>query len=298
LSEQVGPLTAGAAVYLVGGFLCLLRRARSRSQAADPLNRGRTYLLVCGSLFVFYPTAIYLAVGMAKDREQLLEIALVNYLWPSLTLLCSLPLLNKRGSLWLIPGTGLALGGLFLVVTQGAEVSWASFFEQLQSNPAAFGLALAGAIAWAFYSNLARGLSGSATGGGVDLFIPASGLLLLVLRLLTPEPTHWSFKAGGEACLLGAITAISYGLWEVAMRQGNLLLVVAFSYCTPLFSTLVSCAYLGVSATAKLWIGCLLLISGSLVTWSCVSEPPAGASDPERRRFGLPSERQRSGSVK
>ena len=77
-------------------------------------------------MFIFYTAAIYLAVGLAKDREQLLEIALVNYLWPALTVLFSLPLLKKRASLWLVPGTALALTGVFLVMTQGAHVSWVS----------------------------------------------------------------------------------------------------------------------------------------------------------------------------
>jgi len=45
------------------------------------------------------------------------------------------------------------------------------------------------------------------------------------------------------------------------------LLVVACSYFTLLLATLVSCAYLRVSPSPKLWVGCLLLVSSSLVTW-------------------------------
>ena len=101
LSEQVGPLTAGAAAYLIGGSVCLLRPAWSAKAVTVILKLSRLYLLGCGSLFVFYTAAIYLVVGLAKDREQLLEVALVNYLWPALTILCSLPLLKKRANRWL-----------------------------------------------------------------------------------------------------------------------------------------------------------------------------------------------------
>lgn len=73
LSEKVGPLTAGAAVYLVGGSFCLLRLAWSAKPLAELLRLPRLYLLGCGSLFIFYTAAIYLAVGLAKDREQLLD---------------------------------------------------------------------------------------------------------------------------------------------------------------------------------------------------------------------------------
>ena len=274
LSEQVGPLTAGAAAYLVGGSLCLLRVGFSARPFRQLLGLPKSYLFGCGTLFVSYTAAIYLAVGMAEDREQVLEIALVNYLWPALTILFSLPLLKKRASLWLLLGTSLALAGVFLVMTQGANTSWASFREHLQINPAAYALALAAAVAWALYSNLARRWSGPENDGAVELFMPATGLVLLALRLLTTEPAGWSLQAVGEASGLAAITTLAYILWDLAMRKGNLLLVVACSYFTPLLSTLVSCAYLRVSPGPKLWVGCLVLVSGSLVTWLSVSERP------------------------
>ena len=275
LSEQVGPLTAGAAAYLIGGSVCLLRLAWSAKPVTGILKLPRLYLFGCGSLFIFYTAAIYLAVGLAKDREQLLEVALVNYLWPALTILCSLPLLKKRGNLWLWPGTALAVTGVVLVMTQGAHVSWSSFTQHLLSNPVAYALALAAAISWALYSNLTRRWSGPESDGAVSLFIPATGLILLALRLLTTEPTLWSLRAVGEASGLAAVTTLSYFLWDVSMRKGNLLLVVACSYFTPLLSTVVSCLYLGVSPSPKLWIGCLLLVSGSFMTWRSVSDRPA-----------------------
>ena len=277
LSEQVGPITAGTAVYLIGGCLCLARLAWSRKGITELLKLPRLYLLGCGSLFICYTAAIYLAVGLAKNRQQLLEIALVNYLWPALTVLFSLPLLKKRASFWLVPGTALALTGVFLVMMQGAHVSWVSWREHLQNNPAAYALALTAAISWALYSNLARRWAEPESGGAVELFLLATGLVLLALRFVISEPTGWSFRAVGEASALAAVTALAYALWDVAMRKGNLLLVVACSYFTPLLSTMVSCMYLKVSPSPKLWIGCLLLVSGSLITWRSVSDRPAPA---------------------
>jgi drug/metabolite transporter (DMT)-like permease len=275
LAEQHGPLTAGAAVYLIGGGFCLLRLTGSAKPLARMLNLPWRYLLGCGSLFVFYTGAIYLAVGLARDRDQLLEIALVNYLWPALTVLFSLRLLNKRASFWLVPGTALALTGVFMVLTQGNGVSWVSWKQHLQSSPAAYLLALAAAIAWALYSNLARRWSAPDSGGAVELFVPATGLVLLALRCTVTEHTDWSLHALGEATGLAAVTALGYVLWDAAMRKGNLLLVVACSYFTPLLSTVVSAVYLKVSPSPRLWIGCLLLVSGSFITWRSVSDWPA-----------------------
>jgi drug/metabolite transporter (DMT)-like permease len=223
-------------------------------------------------LFLFYTVALYLAVELSKDREQLLEIALLNYLWPALTIVFSLPLLKQRASLWLVPGTVLALTGVFVVMTQGASFSWVSWWERVQCAPAVYLLALAAAISWALYSNLARRWSEAAGDGAVELFIPVTGMVLLALRFTVSEPTVWNMPAVGEALALGTITALGYVLWEVAMRKGNLLFVVACSYFTPLLSTFVSSLYLKVSPNHRLWIGCLLLVLASLITWRSVRD--------------------------
>lgn len=272
LMEHVGPLTAGACAYLIGGFFCLLRWRRPEKTAGRILGLSPRYLLGCGSLFMIYTAAIYLAVGLAKDREQVIEVALVNYLWPALTVLFSLPLLRRKASVWLLPGTILALGGVLLVMTQGTHTSWPSFGRHVQENPAAYGLALLAAVSWGLYSNLARRWSGPGSEGAVGLFVPATGVVLLGIRLFTTEPVDWTARCAGEAAALAAFTTTAYVLWDLSMRKGNMLLVVACSYFTPLLTTLVSCLYLRVAAGPKLWMGCLLLVMGSLVTWRSVSD--------------------------
>jgi drug/metabolite transporter (DMT)-like permease len=271
LSEQVGPLTAAAAAYLLGGCFSLLRLWWLKSPISHFRQVSRRYLFGCGGLFVVYTTTIYLAVGLAQNREQVLEIALINYLWPALTILLSLPLLKQQATRWLLPGTALALVGVCLVMTQGAHLSWFSFWEHLQNNSAAYILALVAAVTWALYSNLTRRWSAPGSGGAVELFMLATGLVLLALRLLTTEPAGWSLPAVGELLSLAAITTLAYILWDVAMRKGNLLLVAVGSYFTPLLSTLVSCAYLQVAPSPKLWAGSALLVAGSLLSWFSVS---------------------------
>ena len=71
---------------------------------------------------------------------------------------------------------------------------------------------------------------------------------------------------------LGAATVLAYSCWDLAMRRGDILLVAAASYFTPLLSTLVSCLYLGIVPGAKLWLGCAVLVAGSLLSWRAVAE--------------------------
>jgi drug/metabolite transporter (DMT)-like permease len=98
-------------------------------------------------------------------------------------------------------------------------------------------------------------------------------VILLALRLFSPENGSWTVQAVIEACFLGFVTLIAYFLWDRAMRKGDVVLVAAFSYLTPLFSTIVSCLYLGIHAGLSLWIGCILIVTGSILSWISVSGP-------------------------
>lgn len=272
LSEQLGPLMAGAFVYLIGGAFCLVPLVRRRGAVWGLVKTSPWYLFGCGALFVLYTAVLFLAVGSAADRSQAIEIGLVNYLWPTATVLLSLALLNQRAGWLLLPGTVLALAGEFLVITHGDAVSWGSFWGHLHANPGPYALAFVGAVSWGLYSTLARRWSRPEAGGAVELFIPAAGFVLLILGLLSGESPAWSVRTGGEAVVLAGATVLAYTLWDGAMRKGNLLLVAACSYFTPLLSTLVSCAYLGVAPGWRLWLGCLVLMCGSFMTWRSVSD--------------------------
>jgi len=272
LSEQVGPVTAAAAVYLIGGIFGLTRLVGGRTHLQKIRKLPGRYWIGCGLLFILYMLALYWAVGKAHDRQQVLEVGLLNYLWPALTLLFSLFILGKKARPLLLPGTLFALVGIFLVIGQGAFISWVSLSRNLLANPSAYSLGLAAAFSWALYSNLTRRWAGCG-GGGVEIFIPATGIVFLILRIFSPEGGSWTLQAAGEAAFLGVATFVAYLLWDKAMREGDLVLVAAFSYLTPLFSTLVSCFYLGITASLSLWIGCLLIVAGSILSWISIYDP-------------------------
>ena len=64
-------------------------------------------------------------------------------------------------------------------------------------------------------------------------------------------------------------TALAYLFWDQAMKHGNKNLVTAFSYFTPLGSTLISGLYLHVTIGTGFGLAALLVISGAfLCKWS------------------------------
>ena len=73
---------------------------------------------------------------------------------------------------------------------------------------------------------------------GTGLFL---GLLLWALSANGySEPAVWSPRALGELAALSTSTVISYAAWDVAMRRGDVVFVVALSYFTPLLATVAS----------------------------------------------------------
>jgi drug/metabolite transporter (DMT)-like permease len=271
--ERLGPVTAGAIVYLLAGGGPLATQA-ARGEATPALRLPPRYLYGCGALFVGYTIAFFLALGASASRVQTLEVGLLNYLWPVLTLVLSGPLLGyrARGTLW--PGAALAILGVALVTLQGPGTSLHGWLASSR-NPLAAALGLAGAFAWAFYSNLVRRWGPRAGAGAVPWFLLASGAAFLVLALARAAAPRLTAGVLAECAALALVTGLGYLFWERAMRAGDHTLVAAASYLMPLFSTLVSCLYLRVAATGALWLGCALLVVGSLVSWASVR--PAAA---------------------
>ncbi len=276
LSEEVGPLKAGCAVYLTAGALLvvlhLVRGPSPRSVLALP----KLFLFGCGGLFLAYGLLLFLALASARDRAQAVEVGLLNYLWPALTLALSVPVLGNRARPGFLAGTALALTGVWLVIAHDAPASWREVLGGVTDHPLPFGLGALAAVTWALYSTLSRRWGTPESGGAVQLFLLATGVAFGLLALARPSPGAWSTKAVAEVAALAAATSLAYLFWDVAMRKGDLVLVTAWSYLTPLLSTLVSCALLGVLPGLSLWLGCLAIVAGSFVSWRSVEGPPAG----------------------
>ncbi|NMB76851.1 MAG: aromatic amino acid DMT transporter YddG [Myxococcales bacterium] len=286
LAERLGVLTSSALTYGLAGLIgCAILAARGRLRGL--LRLPRAYLLGCGGLFVAYLVSFCLAIGLAGSGARVVEVGLVNYLWPSLTLALSVPLLGLRARLWLLPGILLASLGIFVSANADRPLDLDAFVSPLAAfaahasdDPVPYLLALIAAVTWSLYSNLSRRLAGGAAESAVPVFLLASGLFLLMLRAFFSETARWSplsFAMLSYMTLLPALAA--YACWEYAMRNGRVAIVAALSYCTPLFSTLLLCALQGIPMTLTLWVGCLLIIGGAVICKLGVVE-----TDPANKR--------------
>lgn len=267
ISEQLGPLTGAAATYSASGAVGFLILCFKGNISEIFRKSEIKYLLVCGTLFVLYMLFFFLAIGKATTRTQVLEAGLLNYLWPVLTLSGSVIFNNKKFKWFLVPSILIAVAGTFIVLTTS---SGNGLEFKISEAPLVYIFSLAGAVSWAAYSILAGKLAGNSNINPVPLFLTVTGIVIFILSINSAESSSWSAGVLVEITILGIATLAGYELWDRAMRKGNVTAVAAFSYLTPLFSTLFSAVYLSVIPGAFLLSGCVLLVMGSVLSWKAV----------------------------
>jgi len=266
LTEQLGPLTAASWIYLLSGIWSCIYLISKSGGIKKTFQLPILYLIGCGALFVFYMVCLYLAVGLAFSREQVIEVSIINYLWPGLTLVFSLPILHKKAKITLIPGVVLAFGGFYLATVNSGMFSWEVFKGNFQVNYFPYLLAFMAAISWGLYSILVRRWAGHTEGGAVPLFLLGTGLVLIAIRFMFPEESYWTPRVVMELLYMSIFpTFLAYLFWDRAMRKGKIILVVSLSYFTPLLSIIITSLYLRVAIKANLWIACGLVIVGAVI---------------------------------
>jgi drug/metabolite transporter (DMT)-like permease len=140
------------------------------------------------------------------------------------------------------------------------------FKGNFQVNYFPYLLAFMAAISWGLYSILVRRWAGRAEGGAVPLFLLGTGLVLIAIRFIFPEESSWTPRVLMELLYMSIFpTFLAYLFWDRAMRKGKIILVVSFSYFTPLLSIIISSLYLQVAIKNNLWLACGLVIAGAVI---------------------------------
>ncbi|HEY3415452.1 MAG TPA: EamA family transporter [Armatimonadota bacterium] len=264
VTERFGTLPAAALAQLIGGGAGLLYLGGTRTLGA--LFRQPWRYLVAGSgLITLYMACLYLALGLSS-RRQVVDISLINYLWPGLTLLLSVPLLKRRASLWLLVGILLAFAGVAIATLPPGAPMWGEFAQNLRSHALPYLLALSAALAWAVYSNISRRWASAAPVSAMPLFIFIAGVAMLPFSLPLPSATAWTPAATGSLLYLAlGPTLLGYLLWDLGARHGRLTLLASLANFIPLFSTLIISAYLHVPLSPYIGLAVALLIGGAAI---------------------------------
>jgi drug/metabolite transporter (DMT)-like permease len=241
-----------AITFAIGGLSLLLIRPGSLKAMRQP---PKVWLLGVGGLFGYH-FLYFFALRSAPP----VEAGLINYLWPLLIVVFSAFLPGERLKWQHIAGCLLALAGAVLVVTKGR-----GFTLDVQYLPG-YLAALCAALAWSSYSVLSRRFA-SVPSEAITGFCLVTAVLAALCHFAF-EQTVWPTDALQWAAVVGlglGPVGLAFYVWDMGVKQGDIQVLGAASYLTPLLSTLVLILTGYAEYTHLVLVACLLITAGAIV---------------------------------
>jgi drug/metabolite transporter (DMT)-like permease len=237
----------------VGAVTCALTWI-GRVDAAKTLRQPLiAWIVGVGGLFGYH-ALYFLALRFAPPAEA----GLLNYLWPLLIVLFSSLLPGEQLATHHIIGGVLGLSGTVLLFAGNASFS----AGQVPGLIAAF----VAAFVWATYSVLSRRLKSVPT-DAVAGFCAVTALLAALVHALV-EVTVWPDTALQWAAIValgvGPVGAAFYA-WDIGMKRGDIRVLGAASYATPLLSTAFLIFAGFAKASANIALAAVLIAGGGLI---------------------------------
>lgn len=268
LSELFSPIAGAAMMYSISAIflMCVMGVPKVKD---FPMR----YLLIGGALFVTYEICLALSLGMATDRHQAMEMSIINYLWPALTILLSVLLSPKKVNLLVYPSILIAFAGVAWCIAGDQGLSLDILLHNIADNPITYLMAFSAAFIWAFYCVITKRISNGKN--AIVLFFAATAITLWIKFFFSNEPSiHFTLPSSLTLIIAGISIGTGYALWNQAVIGGNIILLGTLSYFTPVFSTLFASVYLSLTLSNSFWQGVALVTLGSLICFIVTREKP------------------------
>lgn len=257
-SGGVPPFQLAAMTFLLGSIVGAVRWLRAPRRALALLQSWRVWALGVGGLFGYH-ALYFLALRTAPPAEA----GLLNYLWPLLIVLFSATLPGERLRRHHVIGALLGFAGTVVVVGGGQALSLGD------GHLVGYAAATLAAFVWAGYSVLSRRFPNVPT-DAVAGFCAATAVLATLGHLLI-ETTVWPAStrewAAVAALGLGPV-GLAFYVWDHGVKHGDIRVLGAASYATPLMSTALLVIGGYASASWTLGLGALLITLGAVVAAS------------------------------
>lgn len=262
VSHSFGATGGAALIYTVASLFLLL------TVKWIPLKKFPKKYLVYGGLFmVSYELCLALSIGYSQNSKQAIEVGMVNYLWPSLTMVATIIFTKKKANWLIFPGIIIAMLGIIWVLGGEEGLNIGEMLSNIQTNPLSYGLAFLGAILWAAYCvvtvRMARGLN------GVTLFFILVAVALWIKYIIIGDPAAMHFSASSVIYLVLAAGAMGFGYatWNVGILGGNVTVLTGASYFIPVLSAALSSVLLATPLGFSFWQGAMMVCAGSTLCW-------------------------------
>lgn len=261
VSEGFGPIAGAALIYSCSAILLLF------SVGFPNLKKfPRRYVIIGSVLFVCYELCLSLSLGFTHSGRQAIEVGMVNYLWPSMTIVLAVIVNRQKVSPLIIPGVILAVAGICRVLGGDQGFSLSEMTSNIMENPLSYGMAFTGAIIWAIYCVVTKRIANG--NNGITLFFVLTALTLWVKYLISPQPEFApSFNTWISLALAAMAMGFGYAAWNVGILHGNVTVLAAASYFIPIISSILAAFILSSHLTLSFWQGTAMVSLGSLVCW-------------------------------
>jgi len=266
-AEDVGPLTVTALQYFVGGILGLVTNfvlGKLKQTELRFLCQRQFYLRTI--LFALNPAFLYFAIG-AVAREQIPVVTLLNYLWPTFTMVLSVYILKQKCQpTLLVVGSVIVVLGLTIEIL-GENVSGSILHPHSWVTIMAFISAFLGAVTWGFYTVFNR-VWGDLAGGFVALpfVMLIASILLLGLRYAFHEISYFPPEVYPPLAYMLIMPYVANVCWDIGTRKGSITILSLFADGLPWASLTIASLYLGIVIDSTTWISAVLIVSGALLS--------------------------------
>ncbi|WP_167469855.1 aromatic amino acid DMT transporter YddG [Vibrio aquaticus] len=263
VTEMLGPIGGAASIYTVAALFLFLVMGKPKWR-----QYSLRYVLIGGGLFVAYEICLALALAMANTRQQAIEMLVINYLWPALTVLLAVLTSGKKTNWLVYPSIGLAFFGVAWSITGEQGLSVAQIAANVATNPATYAMAFTGAFLWAIYCNLTKRIANGQN--AITLFFIMTAVTLWIKYALSSETgliLNLNMESGVLLLISGVAMGSGYALWNYAIIGGNMVLLATLSYFTPVLSTIISSVILGLVLSQSFLQGVVMVTVGSLMCW-------------------------------
>jgi drug/metabolite transporter (DMT)-like permease len=254
-SGNVPPFQLAAMTFLIGGLMGAVTWPFRKGAVSALRQSWQVWLLGVAGLFGYH--FVYFSAIRAAPA---VEVSLIAYLWPLFLVVFSAFLPGERLRIHHLVGVVLGLAGAVLIITRGKGLSLGEGFTSGHV------LAFLCSLIWSGYSVLSRRF-GQVSTDVVAGFCIVTALLSVICHLLF-ETTVWPADATQWAAVFGLgllPVGAAFYTWDYGVKHGDIMVLGAASYASPLLSTLVLVAAGFAAFTWPVMAACLLITLGAVI---------------------------------
>ncbi|WP_321817526.1 MULTISPECIES: aromatic amino acid DMT transporter YddG [unclassified Paraburkholderia] len=261
VSESLGATGGAAMMYSVASVFLVLTVGFPKLREFP-----RKYLIWGSVLFVAYELCLSLSIGYADNGRQAIEVGMVNYLWPTFTLVAAIVFNKQKANLLVVPGFVLSMMGIGWVLGGDQGTDLAGMMANVRDNPLSYGLAFSGALIWAAYCTVTARIA-NGKNGVTPFFMLVSAVLWLKFAIEGGGAMTFNLHAIIYLLLAAAAMGFGYAAWNIGILHGNATVLAGASYFIPVISAALAATLLHAPLSDAFWHGAMMVCAGSILCW-------------------------------